>query len=245
MKSTIFFLASLALAQNTFPVNGGVTIPAGTYCSAPCGGGSGTTVVPLPPYLSIGGVKYIAASMFPFTALFSGSFLDAQTFTISTGTNGDSLTQFVGTSVNSWYGTAAASSIEAEWTNLAGQQIGASPTVSGVWLCDSTNGKLYAVELVALQNAPPVYQTVSWNLPGCSGTPSAPAGVQLFSLILGSPLHARLIKSGSNLLMQISLSGGSSFQTLQTINSVGTIAKAGIELRNAPNSADWLSVAVN
>jgi hypothetical protein len=145
---------------------------------------------------------------------------------------------------------AATTSIEAELSAVANIQLngGNSGTV-GVALCDTTNGKIYSLEIIGTTSTAVlpsvVFQSAAWTLAACAGTPSAATSITVHSILTTFPAHVKLVKSGSNILAQYSQSGGSSYTTIATFGGIGTVAKAGITIRNNQMNVDWLSVAVN
>lgn len=207
-------------------------------------GGGGTTVTVAAPYITVAGTKYVAASMWPFTAFFSGSFLDAQTFTITAGTNGSTLLGFTTAGTNAWYSVAATTSVEAEF------YIGAIPAGSGspaygIWVCDNTNGKIYSFEV---NNA--TLLSATWTETSCTGTPSSPSSIVSYPFPNGQSglWHLKLVKNGGNVLGQASLDAGQTFVTYLT-QAAGTLTKGGIDMRSTGSETtqnmNVLSVAVN
>jgi hypothetical protein len=204
------------------------------------GGGGGTTVTVAAPYITVGGTKYVGATMWPFTAFPSGSFLDGNTCTNTAGANGSELMSCALNVANAWYSVAATTSIEAEFagggiTTLTATNV----VVSGIWMCDTTNGKIYTIDVVTAGVSGNLnvidMQTTSFTLAACSGTPSAGAvRTAAFPVPLNSTIHAKLLKSGGNLLFQISMDGGQTFSQVDSV-AVGTLAKAGYQVRDTGN----------
>lgn len=218
------------------------------------GSGSGTTVTVATPYITVGSTKYVAATMWPFTAFFSGSFLDANTCTLTAGTNGSENVSCNLSSTSSWYSTTATTSIEAEFSAVvSNNNLSGSPT-AGIWICDSTNGKVYDLEAETtagnVNNAQQFIQLSTWTLASCAGTPSAPSVSGSFPWIgSGNGLvHLKLAKVGGNIISSISQDGGQTYTQLNS-TAVGTIAKAGISVRAGSAttnvSATFLSVVIN
>lgn len=226
------------LAQVPFPGGGG-------------SGGGNNTVVVATPYITVGATKYVAATMWPFTAFFSGSFLDANTCTLTAGTNGSENVNCSLTTTNAWYSVAATTSIEAEFQSLIATNILTTIPAGGIWMCDSTNSKIYALEEVVpgagqANAAIPVIQLSTWTETACAGTPNTPAVVANFPLLTTGILHLKLAKSGSNILSQVSQDSGQTYITLNT-TAVGTITKAGIDARESGTATvnmTFLSTAV-
>lgn len=249
LNTTISNVVDITVQWGTAAVGNTVTatnvVLQGVFGQAAGGGGGGTTVTAAAPYLSIAGTKYVAATMFPFTALFSGSFLDANTFTTTAATNGDVQSNFTPAGLaNAWYSTSATTSIEAEFRVGQGTSQG---NFSGIWVCDSTNSLLWVLEIIGTGGS--AWQSFSASLAGCNaGTPGSFSSVQNTQGLNPSALaHFKLSASGGILTFSVSLDGGTAFHTLRT-QSVGTITKAGIEMRSAGATStltDWLSVVVN
>lgn len=202
--------------------------------------GGGVTVAT--PYVIIGGIQYVASTMWPFTTFFSGAFLDSNTSSITSGANGSTLFTFAPAgAANSWYAVAATTSIEAEFQ--------AGPTVAGtvdvgIWVCDTTNGHVLSWEFQQGE-----FLSASWTLASCAGTPSSPTNVVAYPVLNESgPIHLKISKSGTSVFNQLSWDGGQTYTTFTTITGVGTIAKAGVDLRSnnatAALIANYLSVKV-
>lgn len=243
---TIKFSTNQA-SPNAMTQREGVVNPGGSTA-----GGGGTTVTVAAPYITVAGTKYVAATMWPFTAFFSGSFLDAQTATLTAGANGSELVSYNGNNTNSWYSVAATTSIESELQGGCSNNATALNCSVGIWICDTTNGKVYELESInnatANQNAD-VILYVSWTLAACAGTPSAASVLVQTSLTKSGIDHFRLLKSGGNLLASYSLDAGQTYIQLDS-RAVGTLAKAGVVLRAGATggtvvNANYLSTAVN
>ncbi len=200
----------------------------------------GTTVTAAAPYLSIGGTKYVAQTMWPYTAMFTGgTYLNANTTTITTGTNGSTLLLNSGTS-DAWYSTTASASIEAEFA-MASAATNTSTSgyiESGICLYDSTNSLLRCIYLLNAQ----VSQSGGGNLTRLqcktdaytgSGSPGTET-TYTEDPIAGNFVHLKAYVSGSTYYLQYSLDGGQNYVTLQS-GSVGTITK--VVVRIAPLSA--------
>lgn len=200
------------------------------------GAGGGSTVTVAAPYVTISGTKYVASTMWPFTAFFSGSFLDSVTSTLTAGTNGSELISCACNAVNSWYSIAATTSIEAEISGIVGASNAIIATdTGGIWLCDSTNGKVYSLEVIISDaNASGGVTYVSllqWTLAACSGTPSSGTGLTSYVIAPASVYHLKLSKSGGNLITQISFDAGQTYSQLDS-RAVGTISKGGFDVRS-------------
>lgn len=223
--------------------------PSGTETCT--GSGGGTTVTVAAPYVTIGGTKYVAATLWPFTAFFSGSFLDGQTASLTAGANGSELMSYPGgTNTASWYSVAATTSIEMEFQGTTSLNSNASQGYIGVWLCDNTNGKVYDVVLLGNASPATVWFFASWTLAGCTGTPSAQSTIGQFEVITNGIGHVKLAKTGSNLQALVSYDSGQTYTQLGANQSVGTLTKGGILLQqsgaaNTIVNATILSVAVN
>jgi len=203
-------------------------------------GSGGTTVTVAAPYITVGGVKVVMATGWPFTAFFSGSFLDATTSTLTAGTNGSELMSCVCSNANSWYSISATTSVEAEIGGLtADSNAVTAQYTGGIWMCDTTNGKLYSLETVtnaASASSGLIYvQLVSWTLAACAGTPSAPTALGQFQIVPASPLHFKLSKSASNLITQTSMDAGQTYTQLDS-RAIGTITKGGVHVRTGSAS---------
>ena len=233
---------TLAAASAAAPTGAFIVSDGTDYFAQTFGGGGGTTVTTAAPYVVIGGTKYVASTMYPFTALFSGSFLDAQTFSVTASANGNVVSKFTPSGANNaFYSVAATTSIEAEFVTGPGSS---NLAFSGIWMCDSTNNTVWIMELSA-----DAIQTFSATLSGCNaGTPSAFGSVNTYSKMVPQPQHFKLSVAAGTLSFMLSLDGGQTFTTLRT-QAVGTVGKAGIAMRsNGANTVfqltNWLSVVV-
>ena len=221
------------------------------------GSGSGTTVTVATPYITVGSTKYVAATLWPFTAFFSGSFLDANTCTLTAGTNGSENLSCNLNNARSYYSVAATTSVEAEFSSLTStSSITNAGYGAGIWICDSTNSKLYAFQVLmeasTATSANFWLQVSSFTLASCNaGTPSVESTITQAPITNGNLVnHLKLVKSGGNLLAQVSQDGGQSYTQLAS-QAVGTLSKAGVMVNGfsgvgaATISATYLSVAVN
>lgn len=246
-RGTCATVTNSDLTSPTITVNGTACTLGGS-----CSPSGGTTVTAVAPYINIGGTKFVAATMFPFTAFFSGSFLDAVTCTLTAGTNGSELFNCGINNQNSFYSVSATTSIEAEITGsfTTANDLGAGNTfmTNGIWICDSTNNLLYTLEFVNTFTTTATktsWQVTQWSETACAGTPGT-AVVKSQSTINGMTLpvlHMKMSKSAGNLSAQISMDGGQTFSSLAigTI-ALGTIAKAGIVVRNGGNDPVQMNI---
>lgn len=243
MKKSLIGLSAIALialfvikAQVPFPGGGG-------------SGGGGTIVTISAPYIVVSGTKYVAETGFPFTTFFSGSFLDANTCTLTASTSGSENFSCNLTTANAWYSTTATTSIEAEFKG-ANNTSGISTIQGdvGIWICDTTNSKIYLLEASqAGGNANIFYQFTSWTETACAGTPSGASTLGQFEPLTNGILHFKMSKNGGNLVTQISQDGGATYQTLDS-RAIGTIAKAGVSFRTFSTNiinGTFLSTVVN
>lgn len=228
----------------------------GTACTlgSSCTPSGGTTVTVTAPYITIAGTKYIAATLWPFTAFFSGSFLDAQTATLTPGTNGTEVVSYTATgNTQAWYSTTATTSVESEFQALNSSNHTAFEGIVGIWICDSTNGKVYSLDILnnTGTNSGVLVEFLSWTLAACSGTPSAATNINTSNMVTNGIVHLKLVKTGSNLQAFISQSATDNPIQLGANQAVGTLSKGGIVMRasNVTTSdtvnATFLSVAVN
>lgn len=208
-----------------------------SFINADSFGGSngGTTTTVAAPYITVAGVKYVAGSMFPFTAFPACSSLDAQTATLTANTNGSETVSYTSTgATNFWCSVAATTSVEAEFRGLGTTNSSALNQIGGIWICDTTNSKLYSLDVNANttsgQNAF-LIEFISWTLASCAGTPSVPTGISTGQLLSGGPQHLKLVKVGGNLQALVSTSGGDGYNQIGANQGVGTLSKAGVVIR--------------
>ena len=221
----------------------------GTW-AAPTGG-----ITAAPPYLVIGGNSYIPQDgMYQATLpLSSPTWLNNVTPTSTTnGANGNQIVQNT-SAIGAWESQTATTSVEGVFNCLSAQTTAANQFPDcGVWIYDSTNSKIYALNAFSVaptgNNSGYGFQAQTYTYSG-SGNPSFSANIVVYGAVSsgGSPiLHFRLIKSGSTLSFQYSLDGGSTYQTMTT-QSVGTISKGGYVIGNgsATFTENVLSIVVN
>ena len=234
-KVAIFFIAICSFSQIPLPGSGG-------------GGGGGINVVVAAPYITVGATKYVAATMWPFTAFFSGSFLDANTCTLTAGTNGSELESCALSTANAWYVKAATTSVEAELQALVATTGLTNSEAAGIAICDTTNNKIYALFIVAATGSLQYfYELVSYTETACAGTPTAASVLGQFPVVTNGISHMKMSVSGGNLITQISNDGGQTYIQLDS-RAVGTIAKAGTVIATTGNitaTATFLSIAIN
>lgn len=246
---TIAFSTNAATA-NTCTQREGSVSPGGSTA----GGGGGTTVTVAAPYITISGTKRVNSSLWPFTAFFTGTFLDTNTVTLTAGANGSE--QLSGAiNANSWYmdNSAATTSIESEFGVVLGAT-GNSNSSAGIVIYDNTNSKLYSWEITIANGTNGIgLQETSWNCASPCNNPVTPSGPSvLVNTQLGTagtgPYHLQLIKSAGNLLARTSGDAGQTY-TQYNSTAIGTITQAGVSVRgsNASNTiaATFLSTLVN
>jgi hypothetical protein len=212
-----------------------------TIGNAPSGSGSATAA---PPYIEISTTFYMANDMYAVTKPPSSpSWINSVApGTITTGTNGDLILQTAGTGTTYFQTESGTASVEAE-INAINQ---AGNGQDGIWMYDSTNSVIWA--LMAFYNSGNVQLcAVEYTYNG-SGNPSFDTDSCNNGGIFawGPWAHLRLVKSGSNLLFEISLDGGGYYRTLYT-EAVGTLAQGGVVLSDNSQAMtlDVASLAVN
>lgn len=202
-------------------------------------GAAGTTVTTAAPYVTIGGTKYVMETGFPFTAFPACSSLDAQTATLTANPNGSETITYTGTSTNFWCSVAAATSVETEFRGVGTNNSNSLSIIAGVWMCDSTNGKVYSLDansnVVGGQNAF-IIEFISWTLAACSGTPSAAVGITTAQELFAGTQHFKLVKTGGNLQAFVSLSGGDGYTQIGASQAVGTLSKGGVVIRTGASA---------
>lgn len=201
--------------------------------------GGGSSVTAAPPYISIGGTKYVAATMYLATLPpTSPSFINGVTpSTSGTGTNGDYFA--VTTSPNPFQTQSATTSVEAEFS--IGPYTNMDKAEAGIWLWDSTNSFIYDVNIFA-NNAQVLVD--KWSYSG-SGNPSLSSVLYQTSFPSSYVYHFKLSVSAGSLSVFMSMDGGGSYIALPagTI-SVGTISSGGFWL-GANSALTVYSLAVN
>lgn len=208
-----------------------------TDAGAACGtGGGGTTVSAAAPYIVIGGTKYVGATLWPYTALFSGSWLGSgagYTGSITSGANGSSLiTPPSSPTVDiQFYGVSATTSVEAEY-NMQSANTAASMCI-GTWVHDTTNSVLYLFGPCSTASTSATNAYYFQSLSYSSGNPGACCSALDHSPstwpngLPGSVIHTKMSVSGGTLSCQISGDGGQTFYTADT-HSIGTVDLAGV-----------------
>jgi hypothetical protein len=218
----------------------------GTFTTPP---GSGTTVIAAPPYVSIAGTFYdhdfyavTKPPTFSSGCTFTSGFTWLNGVTPSscaTGTNGNQVIQTT-SAINAWASESGSTSVEGV-LNAASNLSGTGFVNAGIWIYDSTNGKIYTANAVTT-GAVPAYE-VSVQIWTCSSpcTSANPAfssnAITAFpgAYGFGNNLHAKLSVSGTTLTAAISLDGGVTFTPLIT-ETVGTITKGGYEIQGAAST---------
>jgi hypothetical protein len=221
MRVLLFLLLGAGLYAQTTCVN----------CGGGASGGS-SAVTPTPPYLSINGVKCIAATMFPATLPnFTGyTFLTATSAIKTTGTNGNVILDNSANSGPAWYSNAAVtSSVEAVFTGLAT----GGDFFSGPFLWDQTNGQIYVLQLFAPNSGgngfgvQMLFRSYTYN----GITLGPPVNILLTDpIIMWSIPHLKMAATGTALKASFSLDGGGSYVQVGATQSVGTIGAGGLEL---------------
>jgi len=200
----------------------------GNYNTGVSGCVSGSSVSPAAPFISFSGTNYVAADMFPFTALFSGTWINSVSGTVSTAPNGDSIVTAGSTNTTDYfYGTTAAASVEAEFNcHFPGNDT----LQCGIWIYDSTNSLLY--EFVyhneATTGAAKLF-LYKWTYNG-TGSPSSMTLEVEEGPPCSSPVHIKLSASGGDLVPSETCNGGQTYLTYPSGISVGTFASAGISV---------------
>ncbi len=212
--------------SNTFQ---NITVASCTGCAS----GSAAAVTAAAPYLSIGGTKYVAATMAPATlpSFTNGwSWVAGNSPTSASGPNGDVVFSGVNTY---WNLTSATTSIESVF-NCAYEPNGNNSTC-GVALWDSTNNLIYAWTVVASPGNSPEYFLFAsdWSYSG-SGTPSYVGQVgSSYPTSTFTVPHLRVVKAGTALAFQTSQDGGQTYTTITSQPGVGNISSAGVTMSAA------------
>lgn len=207
-----------------------------------CGtGGGGTTVISAPPYITLGSNSYLAGDgMFQVTKPpASGSVVwvnSAAPSNVASGTNGNLILTTAHTNAEYWQELAGSTSAECVMRGFNNSVPTFGNNSMGCWMWDSTNSKIYQLVLFfGLNNSAAGTTTMcaqSYTYNG-SGNPSSGANLQCMAGVFGlSWVHMKLIKSGTTLLFQVSLDGGSTYQTAYTQTGVGTLADGGVTLND-------------
>lgn len=233
-------VATVAIDPTSVPTLAGNNAFTGTnsfqnITVASCAGcaSSSAAVSAAPPYISIGGTKYVAATMAPATlpSFTNGwSWVAGNSPTVASGSNGNVVFSGVNTY---WDLTSATASVESVF-NCAYEPNGNNSTC-GVALWDSTNNLIYAWTVVASPGNSPEYFLFAsdWSYSG-SGTPSyvGQVGSSYPTSTFEVP-HLKMIKSGTTLNFQISQDGGQTYTTVTSQSGVGNISSAGVTMSSA------------
>jgi len=207
-----------------------------------------------PPYLSLSGTKYVAATMFPAVIPnFTGWTYLQGTTTNTTGANGSVLLENHSSTTDAWFGTTASASIEAEF-NVGSYDITSSSSAgfyfAGIYLWDSTNNFLYTLTLYNFINENPGANanTTPILLMGKYSYSGTTIGART-TLIDGGVLvwavpHLKISVSGGTLTAAYSLDGGQTFHPLAT-QSVGTISKGGLFIGGNGGATTMNALSVN
>lgn len=216
------------------------------------GGGQSSTTVAA-PYITISGTKYVAETMWPFTAFPTCSSLDAQTATLTAGTNGSEAISYSSAgSTNFWCSAAATTSVEAEFKGGCGTNSLTITCIIGIWICDTTNSKLYDIELInnptSGQASAPI-EFSSWTLTSCAGTPGTQVVIGNFPRTTKGTMHFKLVKVSTNLQALVSDDAGQTYYQVGASQAVGTLSKGGVTLRAGVGAtvtnATFLSTVIN
>jgi hypothetical protein len=124
----------------------------------------------------------------------------------------------------------------------------------GIWMYDSTNSKIYVMSIhggsgstlsqMAIDTTIDVYTYSGSGNPSYSTTP---ATAMMGAYGWGPYAYEKIVKSSTNLLFQVSLDGGATYQTVYTQSSIGTLADGGFFLTDGTVgvTANVVSLAVN
>ena len=212
--------------NNTFQ---NITVSSCTGCAS----GSVAAVTAIPPYLSIGGTKYIAATMGLVTLpnFTSGwSWVGGSSPTIANAPNGNVV--FSGANTY-WDLTPAATSVDSVFQ--CSYEPSGNNSTCGVALWDSTNNLIYAWTVVASPGNSPEYFLFAsdWSYSG-SGTPSyvGQVGSSYPTSTFAVP-DLKVVKAGTALNFQISQDGGQTYTTMTSQSGVGNISAAGVTMNSA------------
>jgi hypothetical protein len=204
---------------------------------------AGTSVTAAPPYVAIGSTfydsDYYAVTKpggFSSGCTFSGgswTWLNSVTPTTCTnGTNGNVVVETT-SAIVAWASETATTSVEGvlnATTNASSGFVGA-----GIWIYDSTNGKVYDLAEENSASGSAAYGlylgTYTCTAPCTSSSPvfstnSLLNGVSNGAYGFGRNAHFKLSVSGGTLTAAVSLDGGVTFVPMVTV-SVGTITKGG------------------
>lgn len=249
---------SLAVAASLIP-NSALANPETTVNGQTCTLGSTctvTAVTPAPPYWTDGTHFYdsdgFQITKPPTSPTWINSVAPAS-YTV--GTNGNAIIITAGTGVNYWLSAAGTTSATAEGrASTLGPSASNTSSQWGVWVYDSTNSKIYTVN-ISIQIATSIAgnpSTVYWvlgtfNYAG-SGNPSFSANS---TTILGSAngwgayANIRAVKSSTTVNFQLSLDGGQTYQTIISQTGVGTIASSGVHIYDGNNAQNLNLISFN
>lgn len=213
----------------------------GSWAAPAGGGGGGTTVSAAPPYINIGGTKYVAGSGFLAT-LPSGTptwINSSAPSTVTVGANGDVL---AGDTGGPYFAIAnATSAVEGEFSLVAAPG-SSSSQCGGILIYDSTNLSIYILQIVQTASNTKLIALSRYSWSG-TGAASWSADIVYAAYIGRDPVHFKLSVSGTTLSAQVSLNGGASFYTWTTVGSIGTITKGGYGTNNG-GMINMLSLAL-
>jgi hypothetical protein len=208
---------------------------------APCGSGSGSITF-APPYL-YNGTNYFLSNGYQVTKP-SGSPTWVNSVTpgsVASGTNGNVVIASAAANTNYFAELSGSASATAALSCMVNGVNASSSKAAfcGVWVYDSTNSKIYTFISNITVTSANVQNTnllcIIFTYSG-SGNPAysstaATIGAGNFGFAPGYTLM-RLNKSSTTVLAQMSLDGGSTWQTLYTFTGVGTLADGGYYLND-------------
>lgn len=212
---------------------GNVWLPQSNTCVAQTGG---TSVVSATPYIEIGSSYYIPSDSMSLATRPNGltgftSIAGSTATATITNQSNESTTFANDTGTAAWYAapTPDTNSLElvATWNNTPGKNT--SSGGGGIWVYDSTGGKLYLLKVTndtgGTGGMTLAFQT--WTYNGSSTPNFSTNGTAAMSPMLGR-VHLKVAISGGNATFSYSTDGGVSFIT-DVVQAVGTIGSVGIE----------------
>lgn len=228
------------LAQNPprgGPSGGGLPSGTGPVCVTSgtggiCGASSITpaqaSIVVAAPYLEIGGNFYIPTdNMYLATKpSFSGWTTISGSATNTLQPNGNYAV----------YSTAVAWQSQTTYTGSAevsfntGEALSGSDVISGPFIYDSTNSKIYVCGYDLANRLASGY---TWTYTG-SGAPSGSSS-GFYEVVSSSTIHLKLKVAAGSATCSYSIDGGATFYTTNTYTMLGTIAQMGLSTNGAVN----------
>jgi hypothetical protein len=219
---------------------------AGADCM-PASGGSGLTAAP--PYFT-NGTNFFDHDGFQVTKpLASPTWINSLApTTVTVGANGNVLSTFNGSTSARWESQTCTTSVDlvGRLFSLESTSLGGAGSTLAAYVYDSTNSKIYAFgnsvnmdtsgkSIFQLQVN--IYNYSGSGNPSYSSTPSTWA----YGAYGGSEYsHVKIVKSGGTISYQVSIDGGSTYQTVGT-QSVGTLSKCGYQVFSS-NGSDTFNV---